>query len=66
MEQGAQGHTLFGSLSPAFDIPPLLQLCRDGQLELDELITARNPLDDINEGFRAIRAGENIRGVIAF
>jgi Zn-dependent alcohol dehydrogenase len=58
--------TVFGSLNPGYDIPRLLQLYRDGRLKLDELITRRYPLEEINEGFRAMRAGENLRGVIAF
>ena len=37
---------------------------REGTLKLDELITKRYPLEDINEGYRAMRDGENIRGVI--
>ena len=56
--------TIFGSLNPRADIPKLLSLYREGQLKLDELITKRYPLDEINEGYRAMRDGENIRGVI--
>jgi S-(hydroxymethyl)glutathione dehydrogenase/alcohol dehydrogenase len=56
--------TIFGSLNPRHDIPRLLNLYRDGQLKLDELITRRYSLDQINEGYRAMRDGENIRGVI--
>jgi len=56
--------TIFGSLNPRADIPKLLSLYREGQLKLDELITKRYPLEDINEGYRAMRDGENIRGVI--
>jgi NDMA-dependent alcohol dehydrogenase len=56
--------TIFGSLNPRADIPKLLGMYRDGQLKLDELITKRYALDDINEGYRAMRDGENIRGVI--
>jgi NDMA-dependent alcohol dehydrogenase len=56
--------TIFGSLNPRADIPKLLGLYREGQLKLDELITKRYPLEDINEGYRAMRDGENIRGVI--
>ncbi len=37
---------------------------REGQLKLDELITKTYSLDEINEGYRAMRDGENIRGVI--
>ena len=56
--------TIFGSLNPRVDIPKLLALYRDGRLKLDELITNRYPLDDINVGYQAMRDGENIRGVI--
>jgi S-(hydroxymethyl)glutathione dehydrogenase/alcohol dehydrogenase len=56
--------TIFGSLNPRADIPKLLGLYREGQLKLEELITNRYPLDQINEGYRAMRDGENIRGVI--
>jgi len=56
--------TIFGSLNPRADIPKLLGMYRDGQLKLDELITKRYKLSQINEGYRAMRDGENIRGVI--
>jgi S-(hydroxymethyl)glutathione dehydrogenase/alcohol dehydrogenase len=58
--------TIFGSLNPRADIPKLLGLYREGQLKLDELITKRYRLDDINEGYEAMRSGENIRGVIVY
>ena len=58
--------TIFGSLNPRADIPKLLGLYREGQLKLDELITKRYPLEEINEGYRAMRDGENIRGVIVY
>ncbi|MGD9701782.1 MAG: NDMA-dependent alcohol dehydrogenase [Acidimicrobiia bacterium] len=58
--------TIFGSLNPRADIPRLLGMYRDGQLMLDELITNRYPLDEINEGYRAMRDGENLRGVIVY
>ena len=56
--------TIFGSLNPRADIPALLDMYRAGSLKLDELITKRYPLSQINEGYRAMRDGENIRGVI--
>jgi S-(hydroxymethyl)glutathione dehydrogenase/alcohol dehydrogenase len=56
--------TIFGSLNPRADIPKLLSLYRDGQLKLDELITKRYSLDEINTGYQAMRDGENIRGII--
>ena len=58
--------TIFGSLNPRSDIPKLLNLYRDGQLKLEELITRRYTLDQINEGYQDMRDGKNIRGVIVF
>jgi NDMA-dependent alcohol dehydrogenase len=57
---------VFGALNPRADIPKLLNLYRDGQLKLDELITKTYTLDQINEGYTAMRDGENIRGVIMY
>lgn len=56
--------TIFGSLNPRADIPKLLGMYREGQLKLDELVTKTYRLDEINEGYRAMRDGENLRGVI--
>ncbi len=58
--------TIFGSLNPRADIPKLLGLYQQGQLKLDELITKTYTLDQINEGYQAMRDGENIRGVIIY
>ena len=58
--------TIFGSLNPRADIPKLLGMYRDGTLMLDELITHRYALDQINDGYEAMRNGENIRGVIVY
>ena len=58
--------TIFGSLNPRHDIPKLLGLYREGTLKLDELITRRYTLDEINVGYQAMRNGENIRGVIMY
>lgn len=58
--------TIFGSLNPRYDIPNLLSMYSAGTLKLDELITKTYALEDINEGYRAMRDGENIRGVIEF
>jgi S-(hydroxymethyl)glutathione dehydrogenase/alcohol dehydrogenase len=41
-----------------------LGLYREGRLKLDELITRRYSLDQINEGYEDMRQGHNIRGVI--
>ncbi len=57
--------TIFGSLNPRADIPNLLSMYTAGTLKLDELITNTYPLDQINDGYQAMRDGTNIRGVIA-
>ena len=58
--------TIFGSLNPRADIPRLLGMYRDGTLRLDELITRTYTLDEINDGYEAMRNGDNIRGVIIY
>ncbi|MGF7234039.1 MAG: NDMA-dependent alcohol dehydrogenase [Frankia sp.] len=56
--------TLFGASNGRADIPALFSLYRSGQLKLDELITSRYALEDINDGYRDMHDGTNIRGVI--
>ena len=65
MNQEVKG-TIFGSMNPRFQIPQLLSMYREGNLKLDELVTTRYKLDDVNEGYKAMREGTNIRGVIDF
>jgi S-(hydroxymethyl)glutathione dehydrogenase / alcohol dehydrogenase len=48
------------------DIPRYLELYRQGRLLLDEMITRRGTLGDINEAFRAMKAGEVARTVLTF
>jgi NDMA-dependent alcohol dehydrogenase len=57
---------IFGALNPRADIPELLNLYRAGRLKLDELVTRTYTLDEINDGYQAMRDGENIRGVILY
>ena len=51
-------------LQPAVDVPLLIGLYQAGKLKLDELITRRYRLDEINEGYQDMLDGKNIRGVI--
>lgn len=55
---------LYGEMNPREAMPRLLSMYEAGDLELDELITQKYKLDDINEAMRDLRAGRNIRGVI--
>jgi NDMA-dependent alcohol dehydrogenase len=56
--------SVFGGANPLYDIPNLLGLYRSGDLKLDELITRRYRLDQVNEGYRDMLEGRNVRGVI--
>jgi NDMA-dependent alcohol dehydrogenase len=58
--------SLFGSSNPMHDIKNILSLYKAGQYKLDELVTKTYSLDDINAGYDAMAAGENIRGVIVY
>jgi len=48
------------------DVPKLVALYQAGRLKLDELITARYPLEQINEAIEAVERGEALRNVIVF
>lgn len=56
---------LYGEMNPRDAMPKLLSMYEAGTIKLDELITRKYKLDDINEAMKDLRAGENIRGVIA-
>jgi S-(hydroxymethyl)glutathione dehydrogenase/alcohol dehydrogenase len=56
--------SLFGDCNPTSDIPRLLALYQTGDLKLDELITRRYSLEQVNEGYADLLAGHNVRGVI--
>ncbi|MBW0020107.1 MAG: Zn-dependent alcohol dehydrogenase [Mycobacterium sp.] len=58
--------TIFGSCNPKADISRLARLYQTGQLQLDEMITRRYRLDDVNEAYRDLLDGEIVRGVIDF
>jgi S-(hydroxymethyl)glutathione dehydrogenase/alcohol dehydrogenase len=54
-----------GSTRFRIDIPRYLELYTQGRLLLDELITGRGPLGDVNDAFAAMRAGTSARTVLA-
>lgn len=55
----------YGSCMPLRDIPLLVELYRDGRLRLAPLITTCG-LNDVNDAFRRMQAGETARSVIAY
>jgi S-(hydroxymethyl)glutathione dehydrogenase/alcohol dehydrogenase len=56
----------YGGARPARDFPMLARAYLDGRLHLDQLITWRIALDEINDGFAALKRGEAIRSVVMF
>lgn len=56
----------YGSARPQVDFPRFVELYQQGKLKLDELISRRFELDEINEAFRALQSGELARGVVTF
>jgi S-(hydroxymethyl)glutathione dehydrogenase/alcohol dehydrogenase len=57
---------LMGSNRFRTDIPNYIALYRQGRLKLDEMVSVTRPLSDINEAFRAMKAGEVARNVLTF
>jgi len=55
-----------GSARVAVDIPALVSLYRQGRLKLDELVTHRFSLEQINEAIAEVERGETVRNVIVF
>jgi NDMA-dependent alcohol dehydrogenase len=55
---------LAGDSNLMYDIPKLLGLYKTGQLKLDELVTRKYGLDEINQAYQDMHDGKNIRGVI--
>jgi S-(hydroxymethyl)glutathione dehydrogenase / alcohol dehydrogenase len=56
----------YGSARTREDLPRLVNLYLAGKLKVDQLITRRYGLDEANEAFRALAAGELARGLIVF
>lgn len=55
-----------GSIHPRIDIPRYIDLFMDGKLPLDRLVSARYPLDQVNEAVKDTLDGKIIRGVVTF
>ncbi|HLF72250.1 MAG TPA: Zn-dependent alcohol dehydrogenase [Dehalococcoidia bacterium] len=56
--------SFYGSARPHIEFPKLLALYKSGKLKLDELITRRFPLSEVNEAFAVLGRGEVARSVL--
>ena len=64
-ERRIQGSNM-GSNRFKVDMPRYVDFYMQGRLKLDEMITRRMALDEVNEAFRAMKAGEVARTVLMF
>ena len=64
-EKKLQGSNM-GSNQFRTDMPRLVDMYLDGRLMLDEMVSARIQLEDINDGFEAMKSGSVTRSVIEF
>ena len=65
LQKRVQG-AVFGGVGPRTQIPKLLDLYRSGHLRLEELVTTRYRLEDINQGYRDMFDGKNLRGLVVY
>jgi S-(hydroxymethyl)glutathione dehydrogenase/alcohol dehydrogenase len=58
--------TAFGGAKGRTDVPKIVDWYMEGKINIDDLITHKMPLDDINEAFDLMHDGKSIRSVVEF
>ncbi|MFO1207710.1 MAG: S-(hydroxymethyl)glutathione dehydrogenase/class III alcohol dehydrogenase [Amaricoccus sp.] len=58
--------TAFGGARGRTDVPKIVDWYMDKKIQIDPLITHRLKLDEINQGFDLMHAGESIRSVVIY
>jgi S-(hydroxymethyl)glutathione dehydrogenase / alcohol dehydrogenase len=58
--------TAFGGAKGRTDVPKIVEWYMDGKINIDDLITHKMPLQDINKAFDLMHAGKSIRSVVEF
>jgi S-(hydroxymethyl)glutathione dehydrogenase/alcohol dehydrogenase len=56
----------FGGARGRTDVPKIVEWYMDGKIRIDDLITHRLKLEDINRGFELMKSGESIRSVVVY
>eukprot|EP01037_Dinobryon_pediforme_P006141 gene6141-biopygen3841 len=56
----------FGGARGRTDVPKIVDWYMDGKINIDDLITHKLPLEQINEGFDLMHEGKSIRAVVEF
>jgi len=58
--------TAFGGARGRTDVPKIVDWYMDGKINIDDLITHKMPLDEINDAFDLMHEGKSIRSVVEF
>jgi S-(hydroxymethyl)glutathione dehydrogenase/alcohol dehydrogenase len=58
--------TAFGGAKGRTDVPKIIDWYMNGKIEIDPMITHTLALDDINQGFDLMHAGQSIRAVVNY
>ena len=58
--------TAFGGAKGRRDVPRIVDWYMDGKINIDDLITHKLALADVNEGFDLMHQGKSIRSVVVF
>ncbi|MEZ5560264.1 MAG: S-(hydroxymethyl)glutathione dehydrogenase/class III alcohol dehydrogenase [Pseudomonadales bacterium] len=58
--------TAFGGAKGRTDVPKIVDWYMNGKINIDDLITHTLSLDEINQGFDLMHAGESIRSVVVY
>ena len=64
---GSANHgTAFGGARGRTDVPRIVDWYMEGRINIDDLITHKMPLDEINTAFDLMHKGESIRSVVEY
>jgi NDMA-dependent alcohol dehydrogenase len=66
LQEKAIRGTMYGSVRPNIDFPILVDLYLQGRLQIDPLVSRTYAIEEINDGFAAMRGGQVARGVVVF
>jgi len=58
--------TAFGGARGRTDVPKVVDWYMEGKINIDDLITHKMPLNDINRAFDLMHSGESIRSVVVY
>ena len=58
--------TAFGGARGRTDVPKIVDWYMDGKINIDDLITHKMPLADINKSFDLMHSGDSIRSVVVY